>query len=141
MPEYKLKPSLLLFRLNLGLYGLSATVLLLYFPVDIISILFFCLVILLIVLECKYYRQKLIGPPELLSINLSSAVIELQLNQDNHQFSDYSVYTCRWGMILVLRNPECRKKLILLADRFDTTHKYLDLRFHLNRINQAIHAS
>ncbi len=141
MLEYQLKPSLLLLRFNLGLYFLSIIVLLVHYPISYITVLLFLLSILLITHEWVIYRKINGQSPESLSINISSSVIEWQINNNIHQFAAYSVYTCRWGIILVLKQSKFRKSMILLADRFKNHHEYLDLRFHLIRLNQAIHAS
>ena len=141
MFEYQLKPSLFVLRFNLGLYCLSFLVLLFYNPSSYITPLFFFLLILLITQDWKNYRRATITAAESLSINISSGAIEWQKYGNNRQFTDYSVYTCRWGMILVLKQSKFRNSLILLADRFNNHSQYLDLRFHLIRFNQVIHAS
>lgn len=141
MLEFKLKPSLWLFRLNLGLYALSAILLLAYYPPGLISTSLLGLILLLFSREYVDYRQNHRKYRETLCFNLSSSAIKYQFNDDILQFRDYSVYTCRWGIILVLKKSKCRKKIILLVDRFENLHSYLDLRFHLTRLNQAVHVS
>lgn len=141
MFEYQLKPSLFLLRFNLGIYCLSFLVILFYNSASYIPLLLVFLLILLIFQEWSSYRQANSCAMESLSINTLTGTIEWQKNGNNRQFTDYSVYTCRWGMILVLKQSRFRNSLILLADRFNNQTQYLDLRFHLIRLNQAIHAS
>lgn len=141
MYEYQLKPSLWLLCFNLGLYCLSLFVLLSYSSMDYLTLLLFFLIVLFAILEWKSYRQAKNTTAESLLLNISSGVIEWQKNNNNCQFTAYSVYTCRWGLILVFNQSRFRNSLILLADRFDNNRQYLDLRFHLIRLNQVMHAS
>lgn len=141
MTEYQLKPSFNLLSINICLYLLSATALLVHYPIDLISSMLFVLIILLSVNDILHYRRKIGQKAEILSLNLSSGLIESQLNDDYRQFTEYSVYTCRWGMILVLKQSGFRRHIILLADRFKFIHEYLDLRYQLIRLNQVVHAS
>lgn len=141
MLEYQLKPSLVLLRISYSLYLFSAFILSAYYPLNFISTSLFILIFLMAAQAWRSYSPNLNKSPDNLSLNASTGIIEWQKDGDIRQFSDYSVYTCRWGMILVLRKSQCRKNIILLADRFDNLHQYLDLRFQLIRLNQAINAS
>ena len=141
MYEYQLKPSLLLLRFNLGVYCLSFLTLLSYSSMDYLTLLLFLLIIVLAIHEWKSYRQAKNTAAEVLLINTSSGTVEWQKNNNNCQFTAYSVYTCRWGMILVFKQSWFGNSLILLADRFDNNRQYLDLRFRLIRLNQVMHAS
>ncbi len=141
MVMYQLKPSLALLCINFSLYLLAAVTLLIYFQNGLTSLMLFSLTILLSMHDLLHYRQKTEQTPEKLSLNLRSGSIDWRFNDDYRQFSEYSVYTCRWGMILVLKQPKFRQHLILLADRFKNIHEYLDLRYQLIRLNQDIHAS
>jgi len=141
MVKYQLKPSLTLLCINLCLYLLAAIALLVYYEFGLISLMLFFLTILLFIYNLFHYRQEIKSPPKILSLNLSSALIEWQMADNYRQFTEYSVYTCRWGMILVLKQSSFRRHIILLADCFDNNYEYLDLRYHLIRLNQVIHAS
>lgn len=141
MVKYQLKPSLTLLCINLCLYLLAAIALLVYYEFGLISLMLFFLTILLFIYNLFHYRQEIKSSPKILSLNLSSALIEWQMADNYRQFTEYSVYTCRWGMILVLKQSSFRRHIILLADCFDNNYEYLDLRYHLIRLNQVIHAS
>ena len=141
MFEYPLKPSLLLLRFNLGIYCLSLLALLSYASIDYLTVLLFCLIIVLAIHEWESYRQAKNTGSEALVVNPSSGVLEWQKNNNSCQFTTYSVYTCRWGMILVSRQSGLRHRLILMADRFNNNSQYLDLRFRLIHLNQVMHAS
>lgn len=141
MHEFQLKPSLLLLRFNLALYCLSFLTLLSYKSLDYLSLLLFLLIIISAIYEWQSYRRGKNAGAEVLVINASSGAVEWRKNNNNCQFTSYSVYTCRWGMILVFKQSWFRNSLILLADRFDNNRQYLDLRFRLIRFNQVMHAS
>ena len=141
MYQYQLKPSLLQLRFNLGVYCLSFLTLLSYSSMYYLTILLCVLIILLAFIEWKGYRQTKHAAPEILSLNSGSGTLEWRKNNNICQFTVYSVYTCRWGMILVSRQSGFRNSLILLADRFDNNSQYLDLRFRLIHLNQVMHAS
>lgn len=141
MIEYHLKPSLNLLSINICLYLLSATALLVHYQINLISLMLFLLIILFAANDVLHYRKKIEQPAEILSLNLSSGLIGCRLNDDYRQFTEYSVYTCRWGMILVLKQSGFRRHITLLADRFKFIHEYLDIRYQLIRLNQVVHAS
>ncbi len=141
MVQYQLKPSLTILCINVLLYLLAALALLVYYPINFISVLLFVLIILVFLNDLSIYWQTCKLPAEILLLNLSSGLIERRLSDDKRQFTEYSVYTCRWGVILVLKQSKCKLHLILLADRFKNDHEYLDIRYQLLRLNQAIHAS
>lgn len=141
MIQYELRPSQTLLIVNIALYLLAATALFAYYQINLTSLMLFFLTILLILHELFQFRQAVNQQPEILSLNLSSGLIERSLVGDNRQFTEYSVYTCRWGILLVLKQSKVRLSMILLADRFNNSHDYLDLRYQVLRLNQDIHAS
>ncbi len=141
MVEYQLKPSQMLLCTNLCLYLLASIALISCYQLNLISLLLFFLIILLFLYELLDYRKRSKLVPEILSLNLASSIIEWQLKDDNRQFNKYSVYTCRWGILLVLKQSRLRLCMILLADRFINNHDYLDLRYQVLRLNQDLHAS
>ncbi len=141
MVQYQLKASLTLLYINISLYLLAAIALLVYYQINLASILLFMLIILFFTNDLFIYRNTLKSSSETLSLNFSSGLIESRLVDDIRQFSEYSVYTCRWGIFLVLKQSRYRKHMILLTDRFENSHDYLDFRYQILRLNQDIHAS
>lgn len=137
MNHFQLKPSCNLLYLNIALYLLAATSLIVYYPVDFVSLMLLLLIILLLAWEFLQHRQKTRQGFETLSLHLSSQTIDWCSNDHSRSFTEHSLYSCRWGMILILKQPKYRKHIILLPDRFENIDEYLDLRYQLIRLNRA----
>jgi len=141
MKQYSLYPSPTLLSITMALYLLACLGLLVYFNTSVLTVLTILLILLLVVTEIKKFISTRKQKPELISLFLSTNEIEWAPDGDSQLFTEYSVYTSRWGMVLKLRRRWARYNLILLADRFQDKNEYLDFRYQLIHLKQVINAS
>lgn len=132
MHLFQLKPSCKLLYINTALYLLAVTGLLGYHSINFVSIMMFLLIILCLIHHYCDYRKETKQGFKILALNLSSQSISWGLPGDERVFVQFTVYICRWGMVLVLERP-----VILLPDRFENEYEYLDFRYQLITLYQG----
>ena len=141
MKQYSLYPSPSLLFITMFLYLLACFCLMVYFNNSGLALLAMLLIVLLLFAEIRNFAKARRQEPELISLSSSTNEIEWTSGADKQLFTQYSVYTNRWGMVLKLKSRRARYHLILLADRFRDEDEYLDFRYQLIHLKQVINAS
>ena len=54
----------------------------------------------------------------------------------NEQYEQFKLFVNRWFLILQLNNGNSHKNLLLVPDRFDSMHEYLQFRYQIINMNR-----
>ena len=142
MQQYQLKQSSTLNLLTIGLYCLVLVSINIFLHETFyLAASLTVLTLLLLIRDQSRYQRLRLQDPTIVSLNNSTARVDLSHQGEHLQFERFRVFSNRWFLILQMRNQHASQSLMLVSDRFNSFNEYLSFRYLVGKMSRIQHVT
>jgi len=83
------------------------------------------------------YKAAVGDDPVVLTLHDKSGKIDMHGTEGDTQYSIFRLFTNRWFLVLQLKSGKDRKDLLIVSDRFQSMHEYLQFRYAIIQMSRV----
>jgi len=119
------------------IYGLAFLAILVFVGILWLKILLSLLLILFLATDLQRYKAAVGDDPVVLTLHHKSGKIDMHGIEGDTQYSIFRLFTNRWFLVLQLKSGKDRKDLLIVSDRFQSLHEYLQFRYAIIQMSRV----